>query len=33
MSENIVSNKKLSDNDTSELVDHYIDEICSDSTV
>ena len=31
MSENIVSNKKLSDNDTSELVDHYIDEICSDS--
>ena len=32
MSENIVSNKKLSDNDTSELVDHYIDEICSDST-
>lgn len=31
MSEIIVSNKKLNDNDTSQLVDHYIDEICSDS--
>ena len=28
---NIVSNKKLTDIDTSELVDHYIDGVCSDS--
>ena len=29
--ENIVSNRKLLDNDNSEMVDHYIDEICSES--